>query len=222
MQGRARLASLPVDTKEQILAAALSVYGRYGFRGATTRRIAHAAGVNEVTVFRHFGSKDALLAEAIRHSGGKQAAQALPAEPRDPVRELTGWAQGQLEHLRSRRAVVRTCLSEVEERPELGDCAFLGPRVAFTELSAYLRALQLRGLVKREFDVEAVGAMLVGSLFADAISRDMAPDIFPPSARAARSYVALLAVALGLEPEDARGATVRAPAPPTVPDATGA
>lgn len=37
--------------------AALTEFGVHGFRGATTRAIAERAGVNEVTVFRTFGSK---------------------------------------------------------------------------------------------------------------------------------------------------------------------
>src|SRR5574339_309511 len=54
-----------MDAREQLLQAALKVYSTSGVRGATTKRIAQAAGVNEVTLFRHFGSKDALLQEAL-------------------------------------------------------------------------------------------------------------------------------------------------------------
>jgi AcrR family transcriptional regulator len=53
------------EVREQLLQAALRVYAVAGVRGATTRRIAHEAGVNEVTLLRHFGSKDTLLQEAL-------------------------------------------------------------------------------------------------------------------------------------------------------------
>ena len=53
------------DARHRILAAAARVYAQHGWRGATTRRIADEAGVNEVTLFRQFGSKDALLATAM-------------------------------------------------------------------------------------------------------------------------------------------------------------
>ncbi|HUR29742.1 MAG TPA: helix-turn-helix domain-containing protein, partial [Planctomycetota bacterium] len=48
-------------SRERILEAAGRVYAKHGFRGATTRLIAAEAGVNEVTLFRTFGSKGALL-----------------------------------------------------------------------------------------------------------------------------------------------------------------
>ena len=39
---------------DALVQAALAVVAREGTRGATTRRIAEAAGVSEVTLFRHF------------------------------------------------------------------------------------------------------------------------------------------------------------------------
>ena len=47
----------PEETRERILTAAREVIGRKGKRGATTREIADVAGVNEATIFRHFGTK---------------------------------------------------------------------------------------------------------------------------------------------------------------------
>ena len=74
------------DVREQLLQAALRVYAVAGVRGATTRRIAHEAGVNEVTLFRHFGSKDTLLQEALAwESRHVIEGVGLPAEPTDPA-----------------------------------------------------------------------------------------------------------------------------------------
>ena len=42
---------------KQILDAALDVMAERGYTGATTRQMAAAAGINEVTLFRRFGSK---------------------------------------------------------------------------------------------------------------------------------------------------------------------
>ncbi len=51
----------PEDTRQRILQAARQLFSEVGYALATTRLIAEAAGVNEVTLFRHFGSKKALL-----------------------------------------------------------------------------------------------------------------------------------------------------------------
>ena len=45
-----------MEIRDRILEAAKRVYAKHGFRGATTRLIAIEADVNEVTIFRTFGS----------------------------------------------------------------------------------------------------------------------------------------------------------------------
>ena len=52
-------------TKEKILTAAMSLVSEKGYLGATTREIAHDAGVTELTLFRHFGSKEKLFEEVL-------------------------------------------------------------------------------------------------------------------------------------------------------------
>ena len=51
--------------KADIYAAAIALFCERGFGGTTTRQIAEKAGVNEVTLFRRFGSKAALMEAAI-------------------------------------------------------------------------------------------------------------------------------------------------------------
>ena len=47
--------------REQIVGAATRVFAEKGFRRATTREIARAAGVSEGTIYNYFEDKDALL-----------------------------------------------------------------------------------------------------------------------------------------------------------------
>ena len=73
-----------IDIRDRILAAAARVYAEHGFRGTTTRRVATAAEVNEVTLFRHFGTKEALITAALSRL---ESASILPPldEPHDPA-----------------------------------------------------------------------------------------------------------------------------------------
>ena len=48
------------DRRRQLLDAALELFSRKGFDGATTKEIASVAGVTEAIIFRHFPSKQAL------------------------------------------------------------------------------------------------------------------------------------------------------------------
>lgn len=53
------------DSKTKLRQAALDLIAEQGFKGATTRKIAERAGVNEVTLFRLFGNKLNLVIEAV-------------------------------------------------------------------------------------------------------------------------------------------------------------
>ena len=48
--------------RRQLIDAARKVFAERGFRGATTRQIAAAAGVTEALIFQHFPDKDSLYA----------------------------------------------------------------------------------------------------------------------------------------------------------------
>ncbi len=52
---------------EQVYEAVLSVLLEKGYAGATTKLIAKKAGINEVTLFRKYGSKSELVAAAVAH-----------------------------------------------------------------------------------------------------------------------------------------------------------
>jgi len=56
-----------VSTKEKILAAATALIADKGFKETTTRDIAAASSVSEMSVFRHFGSKKSILLAIIQH-----------------------------------------------------------------------------------------------------------------------------------------------------------
>jgi len=49
------------STTERLLAAAAQIIAERGYAATTTRAIAEQAGVNEVTLFRQFGSKQGLI-----------------------------------------------------------------------------------------------------------------------------------------------------------------
>lgn len=60
--------SLSRDEREKlILKTAFNVFSTYGFRASTTKMLADAAGINEVTLFRNFKSKQNLFKKVIEH-----------------------------------------------------------------------------------------------------------------------------------------------------------
>ena len=183
-------------TRQQILDAAAQVYAEAGFRGATTRRIAEVAGVNEVTLFRLFGSKANLIDEVIRSC--RQGEQfPLAEQPADPEAELTAWAAASHAFMVERRGMLRSAVAELHEHPEHSADAADHPIASFRELRAYVDRLHTAGRVPSTRDANTACTMLLGTLFTDALHRDMMPSMFPPAAEAPRAYVRLFLRAIG-------------------------
>lgn len=191
-----------MDVRDRLLCAALRVFEEAGSRGATTRRIAAEAGVNEITLFRHFGSKAALLAEALGRAAGGPVVCCLPAEPSDPAAELLAWSRHGYGMLRRNAAMLRTAMGEMEESPEAARRAAHSPARAHEELLAYLVRLRETGLASGDWEPDAAAWVLMGSIFGDAMSRDMMPEKFPYGEDEAPGlYVSLFLRAIGCAPE---------------------
>ncbi|MFV0440451.1 MAG: TetR/AcrR family transcriptional regulator [Lachnospirales bacterium] len=54
------------DTREKIIKTSLELFAQFGYTSTSTKQIAQEACVNEVTIFRHFGTKDKLFQEVMR------------------------------------------------------------------------------------------------------------------------------------------------------------
>jgi len=78
------------SAKERLMTAAVELMAEKGYDGTTTKEIAAAAGVNEITLFRHFGSKQQLLEQVFRsfHYGDEMTALFREALTGDLHRDL--------------------------------------------------------------------------------------------------------------------------------------
>lgn len=79
-----------MSNKENILQCALELFGEQGYDRTPTSRIAKQAGVSEGLIFRHFGSKEGLLAAIIQqglaHIADTMQAYATPSvDPRGAI-----------------------------------------------------------------------------------------------------------------------------------------
>jgi AcrR family transcriptional regulator len=88
--------------RERILAAASDLFYRHGIRAVGVDAIAEAAGTNKMTLYRHFASKDALVAEYLRRLAAEADAtwDAIEAaHPAEPLAQLYAWLESMKEHL---------------------------------------------------------------------------------------------------------------------------
>jgi AcrR family transcriptional regulator len=192
-----------MTTRTTLLDVTARLYAEHGWRGTTTRRIAEAAGVNEVTLFRQFGSKEALLLESIRSVSNGELTVELPATPRRLRSELTVWALAHHAEIDGKRHLIRNCLAEWEEHPQLAPVICEGGMKAFTEMTRYLTAARNAGLLGAQGSLEAAAVMLMNAVFMDAMMRDVGP-ITPPQSvpDAVAMFVDLVLRALGATEEE--------------------
>ena len=105
----------PEETRDRIVLAARDVIKRKGKRGATTREIADVAGVNEATLFRHFGNKDALIIAVVKHSCPDGQLRDLIATLAGPIdAQLLAIARSMNEHMESMSDMIRWSLVETD------------------------------------------------------------------------------------------------------------
>jgi AcrR family transcriptional regulator len=198
------------DVREKIITAAMTAYAESGFQGATTRRVAEIAGVNEVTIFRNFGSKAALMDEALfrRVAELKIVDPPLPLVPVDPLEELTIWCGQFLRQMRGSRDLLRKAMGAAEARFHEMANSFEPARCADREVHEYVRALARDGWVSPALLehpdaaelLTAAQTLLIGALWGDAMARELKddPELWVPETRAARRYVQVFLRALGI------------------------
>ena len=168
------------DSRERILEAAARIYAQYGFRGATTRLIAQEAGVNEVTLFRLFGSKAQLFDELLHKQLHASTVPFLPDEPGDPEAELTAWCTTLFAQMRASRSFLRKMIGETEERPEAARSACVGPHCAGQSLERYVEQLRARGIADPDADLRTAISMFMSALFGDVMVREAMEEHFFP------------------------------------------
>ena len=166
--------SPPAPTREKILDAAFRVCTERGLQGATTREIAEAAHVNEVTLFRHFGSKEKLIAALFARAAQGQAEALSDAEPEavDLRDALERFGERFERMLFEFEPLIRTLIGEARRQPAAARQVILEAvkpmRARFIE---YLRGAQKAGAVRRGLALEAAVDAFTGMLLSAMLRR---------------------------------------------------
>jgi AcrR family transcriptional regulator len=110
-----------VPPRHRILAAADDLFRRHGIRGVGVEAIAEAAGTNKMTLYRHFESKDELVAEWVRGIIGQKDKiwdELAASFPDDPAGQLVEWSRrtaSALEQMEKRGSPILNALAELPE-----------------------------------------------------------------------------------------------------------
>ena len=105
------------QTRDRLLASGLSLLVKKGYRGAVTREIALGAGVTEMTLYRHFRSKDELIAASVIQQG-EQLLSIFSEPSGDLEADLLQVSENLLSQISSNFAQIIYRLPELEEHSE--------------------------------------------------------------------------------------------------------
>lgn len=150
------------ETQDAILEAAFRAFVDFGFEKATTKRIAEYAGVNEVTIFRKFGNKAALIHEVVRREA--DTFQAHIHYTGDLTADLEAIVTSYQALVQRRGRFLPVLLGEVIRRPELYGLA-QRPIEAFGRLFVVIQRYQAEGLLRAEPPQAAAIALMAPVLF---------------------------------------------------------
>ena len=164
-------------TRERILHAAREVVARKGKRAATTREIAEVAGVNEATLFRHFGTKEKLLYELVEYCCPSISIDEFTITLRGPIdSDLMTMGRFLMERLWNMRDMVRWSMVEDDYEANVYGSATWRPQNAVREaLVAFMASRVERGELAG--NPEDLAAVFGSMIFAHVMGRQKYPDV---------------------------------------------
>ncbi|MEK7952055.1 TetR/AcrR family transcriptional regulator [Luteolibacter soli] len=194
---------------ERLLDAAVLVFARVGISGATTREIAKEAGVNEVTLFRNFQSKQGLLAEVLKRAffpSNEVQLKGLSVLTGATVEEvLMDFAAADFERKRRNIALIRVLVGDVHN---LGEKESEVLKEIFQpwkrELANRLTEAKELGLIRDDVTPVIVVDQLIAMTFVGALRcGTMKATDYPPETYL-KACVETLARGIAAEPEKRR------------------
>ncbi|WP_052574071.1 TetR/AcrR family transcriptional regulator [Haloferula sp. BvORR071] len=193
------------SAEERLVAAAAVVFARDGLSSATTREIAREAGVNEVTLFRKFGTKYQLLTAVLEKMYEPKAspqAERFGALPPDaPLREvITAFVEAEYEVMTRNIALVRSLIGEIRkfEEHELKVLRSIF-KARREELIKRLLDMQARGGIVAEVEPVIVVDQLGGMIFTHALRCDGPLKLDYGRERYLKACIDLIVRAIGKE-----------------------
>jgi len=180
------------ETRGKILAAARKLYASKGSRGTTTREVADLAGVNEATVFRHFGTKGQLLAAMLDHySTFDELPQMLECVRSQPTVEaqLQALALASIESMKRKEDLIKVSMAEEIANPDGLACAWRGPSEARSTIAGFFAEKTASGQLRG--DPQMLTRVFMSLFFSYVMARRIWADLNVPKERAVETMVEL-------------------------------
>lgn len=159
-------------TSDRIIEAAIELISEKGYKAATTKVIAELAGVNEVTLFRHFGNKRGLLKALVQKFSYGPLLQKVIREQViwNLETDLYNFSMQYQEYILSIKEFVLIGFKEAGAFPEIDEEIANVPLFIKKELMDYLFEMKKRGKLV-DTNIEATVMALIALNFGHFMSR---------------------------------------------------
>ncbi|MEA1993667.1 MAG: TetR/AcrR family transcriptional regulator [Euryarchaeota archaeon] len=167
-------------TEKKILDAGLKLFSCHGYIGTTTKRIAEKAGITEVTLFRHFGSKRNLFYAVLEREadvedkipeGGMIPTEDIPAD-------LTKIGMFVFKNMVPRAKFMKIVMVETSRNPEVFEHISSAPFEVLGKLIEYFSQAKSKGLL-RNIDPNIAAIAFFSFFFRSVIAKGfLGEDVF--------------------------------------------
>lgn len=141
----------PQDSATRILDAASGLFAARGYQATTTRMIAEASGLNEVTIFRSFTNKQGVLAAVVGRVAARQPGTALADLQTIPATEaVRQLAQREVANGLTDGGLMTRLAFEAATVPDVAELFAGGPQGNLEAMTGFFAARQSAGEVRAD------------------------------------------------------------------------
>jgi TetR/AcrR family transcriptional repressor of mexJK operon len=161
------------DTNERLLYAAINLIAEKGYKAVSTKEIAKEASLSEMTLFRHFGTKENILKVAIDRFYYTASMRDLFVNNIvwDLEKDLLMISKSYLELMKKNQKVILIAFKEGNKIDGLFDQINKHPRQLKELLIEYFLKMQQKGQVKIIVEIESLAMSYLYMLYGEFISR---------------------------------------------------
>ena len=154
------------ETSTNILNAARTLFGRYGYKGVSVRQICQAANCNVASVSYHYQGKDELYRKCFddgMHVNTQFTDILTPAKNRDDlIAKLTLFSQQLYSHMVQQSDVLRMVIHEMHDPTPVGEDIMTKIQESLPDLvTRFLDDAQTNGILRADLETK----LLVSFLF---------------------------------------------------------
>ncbi|WP_052947891.1 TetR/AcrR family transcriptional regulator [Aneurinibacillus tyrosinisolvens] len=166
-------------TRDKILDSAVQVFSQKGFQASTIREIARSAGVNDLTVYRHFESKEKLFNEMFRqHTLLSEMNNFINSRVKgDFNADIRAIITMFVSTFKREIALVKLILIESENMIECRKYLASFTGTIIKDLTAFFIHYQESGVIRPEANCYAIASSLYSTVFARVYSLILYGDV---------------------------------------------